>query len=116
MRLAFDYKLEQGITVELSTDKCTETNTQRETTLTLSPRDACCVRHLRWIRRRGTSQFRGLCSNTTTREQGLSHQTFPVGCVIILHLKTVTGLHHTEVLLKKRKRKIESMYNKIQIA
>lgn len=73
-------------TMCMYTCTCTLTNnTEQETTLTLSLRDACRIRHLRWFWRQRTSQFRRLCSNTTTCKWGLSHQVFPsTGCTFFL--------------------------------
>lgn len=90
-------------------------NTEQETTLRLSLRDACRLRHLRWFWRQRTSQFRRLCSNTTCK-WGLSHQILlstaklHIFHLCILYVKTVTGLHWILVFIKK------NMYNKIQIA
>lgn len=119
IQLALDQELGgvQGITVELSRDKqrtCTHmymyiNDTEQETTLTSSLRDARLIRHLRWFWRQRTSQFRRLCSNTTTCKWGLSHQVFLPAAKLhifhscILYVKTVTGLHSIQVLLKKKK-------------
>lgn len=82
--------------------KCTYTNsTEQQTTLNIKPVKCLDgIRHLRWFWRQRTSQFRGLCSNTTTRKVGLSHQVFPpptteldVFHSCILCVKTIAGLH-----------------------
>lgn len=68
----------QGITVKLSSEShCPRTcvhGRKLHRTLTLSLRDAFHIRHLRWFWRQKTSQFKRLCSNTTTCKRSLSHQ------------------------------------------
>lgn len=123
IQLALDLKLGgvQGVTVELSIETkqrtCThvhkKNNTEQETTLTLSLRDACRLRHLRWFWRQRTSQFRGLCSNTTTCKWGLSHQVFlPAAHFSLMHsvCEDCSRFALDFGVYKK------NMYNKIQIA
>lgn len=107
IQLALDQKPGgiKGITVELSTDNVHKQHRTR--TLTLSLRDACRIRHLRWFWRQRTSQSRKLCSSTTTCKWGLSHQVFLPAAKLhifhscILYVKTVTGLHQIQVFIKK---------------
>lgn len=76
IRLAFDWKLCGTIKRRWTCTYMWLNNTEQETTLTLSLHDTRHLRHLRWLWRQRTSQFREWRSSTTTCRWSLSHQVF----------------------------------------